>query len=157
MVFTQAGSLSPVGSPRDQCSICILIWMMMLKAPSPSSEVDMSEGKTSLERHLGSLEEWSSKNCMKFNKDKCTVWGDITEEPSTGLRLCGWAAALPAWGPGGQQAECQSAEHRCSNKGKLGPGLHVQGCYWQRWQRNHPTWCWSGHAWSAVSSSCSHK
>jgi len=36
-------------------------------------EVDTSEGKAILEKDLDRLEEWASKNGMKFNKDKCKV------------------------------------------------------------------------------------
>ncbi|KAK4814877.1 hypothetical protein QYF61_027906, partial [Mycteria americana] len=36
-------------------------------------EVDTSEGRAILQRDLDGLEEWPSKNCMKFNKDKCKV------------------------------------------------------------------------------------
>jgi len=55
---------------------------MGLKAPSPSllrtpnlspSEVNLSEGRTILERHLDRLEEWASYNILEFNKDKCKV------------------------------------------------------------------------------------
>ncbi|KAK4810933.1 hypothetical protein QYF61_013341 [Mycteria americana] len=36
-------------------------------------EVDTSEGRAILQRDLDRLEEWDSKNSMKFNKDKCKV------------------------------------------------------------------------------------
>lgn len=35
--------------------------------------VEMSEGRVVLLRDLGRLEEWASKNSVKFNKDKCKV------------------------------------------------------------------------------------
>lgn len=34
-------------------------------------EVNTSEGRAILERVLDRQEEWASKNCIKFNKDKC--------------------------------------------------------------------------------------
>ena len=37
-----------------------------------SGEVDTSEGKAALQEDLDRLEEWASKNLMKFNK-KCKV------------------------------------------------------------------------------------
>ncbi|PKU45447.1 rna-directed dna polymerase from mobile element jockey- hypothetical protein [Limosa lapponica baueri] len=37
------------------------------------SEVDMLEGRAILQRDLDRLEKWASKNCMKFNEDKCEV------------------------------------------------------------------------------------
>lgn len=33
----------------------------------------------------------------------------------------------------------KSAVYHCSKKGKLDPGLHLQGHYWQRWRCDHPT------------------
>ena len=35
--------------------------------------VDMSEGRVILQRHVARLEEWASKNSVKFNEDKCKV------------------------------------------------------------------------------------
>lgn len=36
-------------------------------------EVGISEGKAILQRDRDMLEDWASKYCMKFNKDKCKV------------------------------------------------------------------------------------
>ncbi|GAB0209889.1 cAMP-dependent protein kinase inhibitor alpha [Grus japonensis] len=36
-------------------------------------EVNTSEGRDILQRHLDRLEEWASKNSMKFNKDMCKI------------------------------------------------------------------------------------
>ncbi|PKU45557.1 rna-directed dna polymerase from mobile element jockey-like [Limosa lapponica baueri] len=36
-------------------------------------EVDTSEGRAILQTDLDRLEDWESKNCMKFNKEKCKV------------------------------------------------------------------------------------
>lgn len=36
-------------------------------------EVHTSEGRAILQGHLERLEEWASKNCVKFNKDKREV------------------------------------------------------------------------------------
>ncbi|GAB0181643.1 mitochondrial enolase superfamily member 1 [Grus japonensis] len=36
-------------------------------------EVDTSEGRAILQRDLDRLEEWASKDCMKFSKDHCKV------------------------------------------------------------------------------------
>ncbi|KAK4810617.1 hypothetical protein QYF61_007354 [Mycteria americana] len=33
----------------------------------------MSEGRSILQRDIDRLEEWASKNCVKFNKDECKV------------------------------------------------------------------------------------
>ncbi|KAK4828260.1 hypothetical protein QYF61_024867 [Mycteria americana] len=60
-------------------------------------EMHTSDGRAILQRDLDRLEEWASKNCMKFNNDKFKVLHDITKEPSTGLGLCGWGAALLTW------------------------------------------------------------
>ncbi|GAB0205950.1 mitochondrial enolase superfamily member 1 [Grus japonensis] len=38
-----------------------------------SGEVDTSEGRATLQEDLDRLEEWSDRNLMKFNKDKCKV------------------------------------------------------------------------------------
>ena len=38
-----------------------------------SGEVDTPEGRAALQEDLERLEEWASKNLMKFNKDKCKV------------------------------------------------------------------------------------
>lgn len=35
-----------------------------------SAEMDMSKGKTMLQRHLYRLDEQASKNCVKFNRCK---------------------------------------------------------------------------------------
>ena len=82
MVFTWAGSLSQVGSPRDRywaprCStLDDGIESTLTKFADDTKlggEVDMSEGRAILQRHLDRLEERASTNCMKFNKDKCKV------------------------------------------------------------------------------------
>lgn len=36
-------------------------------------EVDKSEGRVPIQRHLNRPENWANKNHMKFNKDKCKV------------------------------------------------------------------------------------
>ncbi|GAB0177111.1 mitochondrial enolase superfamily member 1 [Grus japonensis] len=38
-----------------------------------SEEVDILEGRATLQEDLDRLEEWANKNLMKFNKDKCKV------------------------------------------------------------------------------------
>lgn len=50
-------------------------------------------------------------------------------QAGTGWDLWGWEQ--PRWpgGPVGQQGEHELAEHGCSNKGKLDPGLHPQRGY----------------------------
>ncbi|PKU42722.1 hypothetical protein llap_6971 [Limosa lapponica baueri] len=45
-----------------------------------SGEVDISEGRNILWRDLGRLEEWASKNSMKFNKDKQEQTGEGPKE-----------------------------------------------------------------------------
>lgn len=35
--------------------------------------MDVSEGRSLLQRDLDRLEEWASKNCMEFKKDKCKL------------------------------------------------------------------------------------
>lgn len=37
------------------------------------TEEDMSDGRAILQRYVDGLEEWASKNCVKFNKDSCKV------------------------------------------------------------------------------------
>jgi len=47
--------------------------------------VNMSERRAILQRDLDRLEEWASKNIMKFNNDKYKALHlDITNESSTG-------------------------------------------------------------------------
>lgn len=52
---------------------------------------------------------------------------------------CGWGAALlrDPWGCWWAQAEQESAVCRCSSQGTSDPGLHLQGCDWQRQRRDH--------------------
>lgn len=56
-------------------------------------EVDTSERRAILQCDLDRLEQWTSKNSMKFNKDKSCTWEDIMKELSAGLGLCGRAAS----------------------------------------------------------------
>ena len=74
-----------------------------------SGEVDTLEGRAALWEDLDRLEEWTNKNLIKLNKDKCKVctWENVLQECSTGWDLPGWGAALckGPWGPGGQQAQ----------------------------------------------------
>lgn len=54
---------------------------------------------------------------------------------------CGWGAALlrDPWGCWWTQAEQELAVCCCSSQGTLDPGLHLQGCDWQRHRPDHPT------------------
>jgi len=55
----------------------------------------MSEGRAILCRDLYRLEEWTSKNSKKFNKDECTVLHLGQQNQKTQHKLgCGWGAAL---------------------------------------------------------------
>ena len=74
MVFTQTDSLSQVGSPGPHAVLDDGNKSTLTKFADDTklgSEVDMSEGRAILQRDLNRLEEWASKNSMKFNKDKC--------------------------------------------------------------------------------------
>lgn len=57
-------------------------------------EVNTSQGRAILQRHLKRLEQMVSKDNMKFNKDErkpCT-WDRITKEPSTGYVSWLWSS-----------------------------------------------------------------
>ena len=148
-VFTQAGSLSQAGSPQGS-ALGLTLFSISLNDlgngiegtitnvaddAKLGGEVDASEEKNHLTKTWTGWKREQARTVQSYTERSarsCTM-DDAIKEPRAGWDLRGWGAALltGSWGPGGQQAEQESAVHRCSHQGKSLPGLHLQGRYWQ--------------------------
>lgn len=93
-----------------------------------SGEVETREGRAVIWRELNGLGEQARKNNIKFHRDKSCTWDNIKRAVQAGTCVGG---EQPCWkgpgGPGGQDAEHETAAWCCSNEGRSDPGLHLQG------------------------------
>lgn len=82
----------------------------------------MEEGAS---KRLSSTKISHTLQVQQLQRQVCSrVLGCHNQKAEHKLGSVWLGAALLTWG---QQAEPEAAEHGCSNKGKLDPGLHPQG------------------------------
>lgn len=79
-----------------------------------SGEVDTWEGRTTLQENLDRPEEWTNKNLMKFNKDKCKVLHLWKHNPGVQHRL-----GKGPGGPGGQWAQHERTVSCCGRVNRM--------------------------------------